>query len=215
MKNNKRFLRQRRPDPAAVKAMFEMYANCNPERKEALKKFIQTFDLDLRGAQLATPEEIEQFDKRQTLSRSAFNEWQQLNNPNTMGKTEKEFTNEVNENAKSKFTNEVNEEPLMKFVKLATPGDKIEGFYFGKVSKVKNGNEENECHQLQTTDENGETVTRLLPNNVILSRKLKNLATIRGEKISRGVEVQIEYLGEVRKEGVANKMKDFAVRTAD
>ncbi len=192
MKENKSFTRQRKPSPEAIDALLDMYKKCSE-----VKTLIKTFDLDIRTAQI----DNEPF-KEKTLSIAAFNAMQKLNNTNNMKEVK-------DPQETSKFKNEVEETPQRGFIKFESEGDVIEGVYSGESQQIKNGDDVNTCHVIKVGDDE-----KLLPSNVILNRKLENLKKIVGDKIKKGVEVQITYVGMIKKDGVANKMKDFKLLTA-
>lgn len=190
MKENKSFTRQRKPSREAIDALTAMYAKC-----ASLKTLVKTFDLDLRTA---TVQPL----STETENAARRNNSREIIKQNTMSTTKKPT---------SKFNNEIEEPALEKFVKFESEGDAVEGLITGEVKEVTNGDKKSNCHVIEVEGER-----MLLPSNVTLDRKLRNLVSIHMELIERGegVECRIEYLGFIKVDNVANKMKAFKVLTA-
>lgn len=188
MQDNKHFSRQRKPSREAVEALIDMYAK-NPN----LKTLVKTFDLDIRSAELLPIGNKVENAARQNNSREII----------------KQYTMSATKQPTSKFNQEIEETELEKFVKFENEGDAVEGVITGEKKEVNNGDKKNNCFVMIVDGER-----RLLPSNVTLERKLKNLCLIHAETIADGVECRIEYLGMIKAEGVANKMKSFKVLTA-
>lgn len=124
---------------------------------------------------------------------------------------------EVKENSGNEKRKEIEEAPLMEFVKFQNKGDNFKGVFRGETIVIKNNKDgDKACYVVEDpiTEENptAEVKKRILPTNEKLMRKMENLIKVATpEKVKRGVEIEIEYKGTIKVEGVTNPMKDYSV----
>jgi len=110
-----------------------------------------------------------------------------------------------------KFKNEVEATPNRVFVKFENTGDSIECKCIGRID-IKGAQDKINSHVVCVDVADGEE--KLLPTNVQLTQKLNNLEKTKGNfSDTNQVECYIEYLGDVKIDGVANKVKSFKVLT--
>lgn len=187
MKNNTNFYRQKKPSQEAINAMIDLYA-----KNKNLKSLIKVFDLDIRTATVQ-PLDTE------TVKPSHRETVREILKQNTMSTAKKTVA--------KKFNTEVEESNMEPFVKFENEDDAHEGIITGETKTIK----DSKCFIMEI-----DGVRHVVPSNVQLNRKLENVCKIHSEDIEagNGVEVRIEYLGLIKIEGVANKVKNFKVLTA-
>ena len=104
----------------------------------------------------------------------------------------------------TKFLKEIEEAPLAPFFEFEQ-GEPVEVLITGtKLIPLKDGEE-----AFYTAKVNGKDY--ILPNNVMLRRKLDNLVNIKGGLTPLGIECLIEYTGLIKLQGTTNKAKTFKV----
>lgn len=128
-------------------------------------------------------------------------------------------TTEVKENTgeatNTKKRTEIGEPALMEFLKFEKPGDNFLGVFRGETQIVKGGKDgDKKAFIIETpvTVENPNPVKKLLPTHEKLTRRIENTISVQTlEKVKKGIEIEIEYQGQIKVEGVANLMKDYKV----
>ena len=104
----------------------------------------------------------------------------------------------------TKFSKEIEEAPLALFFEFQQ-GEPVEVLITGtKLIPLKDGEE-----AFYTAQVNGKDY--IIPNNVMLRRKLDNLVNIKGGLTPLGIECSIEYTGLTKLQGTTNKAKTFKV----
>ena len=104
----------------------------------------------------------------------------------------------------TKFLKEIEEAPLAPFFEFEQ-GEPVEVLITGtKLIPLKDGEE-----AFYTAQVNGKEY--ILPNNVMLRRKLDNLVNIKGGLTPLGIECSIEFTGLTKLQGTTNKAKTFKV----
>lgn len=121
---------------------------------------------------------------------------------------DKPFLKKINMKTETKVTSKKMQEIELtdddfgkRFIKFEDEGEVFTGKLVGQ-GKVQ----ENDCFFV--SNEDGEEFT--LPTHVRLSQKIKKIFKLKGNG-ALGTNISIEYLGEVKVDGVVNKMRDYKV----